>query len=71
MIMSTMKDIDKKILKYYHDYRRIKGGSKYQYNREQQQELYRPDYRKSVIKIEEDPNMINNKNDENNQNYIH
>ena len=28
-----MKEIDKKILKYYHDYRRIKG-EKFQFNRE-------------------------------------
>ncbi|KRX00084.1 hypothetical protein PPERSA_07281 [Pseudocohnilembus persalinus] len=54
LVMKCIKEIDKKVLQYYHDYRRKRGGSKYELNREQLQQLYRHDSSKQVIKIEED-----------------
>ena len=51
MIMREIKEIDKKILKYYHDYRRIKG-SKFQFNREAEQKINAP-IDGTIIKIED------------------
>ena len=34
MLLNTMKEIDKKIIGYYHDYSRMRGGQKLKYNRE-------------------------------------
>lgn len=56
-MMGVMKDIDKKILEYYHDYTRISGGFKLQYNRQTMKKL---DTQKvPLIKIEEDCSIVN------------
>ena len=52
MLNRTMKDIDEKILKYFHDYSRIKG-EKLKINRENMEKNLNIITNQTIIKIED------------------